>query len=102
MPARSNGITKAERNRRSAEAKAVTSAAYRNPLTRCCSCGRTLDQCGPRGDGRNANGTPCRWDAGHPDGRWPGVALRAECSACNRRRGAADGNRRREPHTPWA
>jgi hypothetical protein len=94
-------ITKAERNRRSVEASAVTRSAYADPDTRCCNCGNPLSACGPRGDGRNANGTPCRWEAGHPDGRWPGTALRAECSYCNRSRGAADGNRRREPHTPW-
>lgn len=93
-------VTKTERNRRTAEAAGVVRRANADPTTLCCECGRTLDRCGPRGDGRNRNGTPCSWDAGHPDGRWVG-GLRAECSACNRSRGAADGNRLREPHTPW-
>lgn len=95
------GITKAERNRRLPEQQAVKHTAYRNPNTRCCNCDRPLHQCGPRADGRNANGTPCTWDAGHPDGRWPGTAMRPECSHCNRSRGATMGNRMREPHTPW-
>lgn len=92
-------ITKAQRNRETHGNAAVVRAAYANPATICCNCGRTLDRCGPNGDGRNANGTPCTWDAGHPDGRWPGTRRRAECSACNRSRGAADGNKQREPHT---
>jgi len=82
-------------------AKRVTDAAYANPATRCCTCGQTLDHCGPNADGRNANGTACTWDAGHPDGRWPGNELRAECSACNRRRGAEHGNRRRATGYTW-
>lgn len=92
-------ITKRERNKRTAEARLVKLRAEADPTTRCCNCGNTIDRCGPRGDGRNANGTPCTWDAGHPDGRWPTTELRAECSSCNRSRGAADGNRKREPHS---
>ena len=79
----------------------VTARAKADPATRCCNCGNTLDQCGPRHDGRNRNGTPCTWDAGHPDGRWPTNELRPECSACNRSRGATQGNQQREPHTAW-
>jgi len=92
-------VTRRERNARRDEAEAVKLAAYANPATICCNCARTLNHCGPNGDGRNANGTPCTWDAGHPDGRWGGNRLRAECSACNRARGATDGNRKREPHS---
>lgn len=92
-------VTKQERNARRAEIQAVRARAYANPNTLCCQCQRPLHQCGPRGDGRNANGTPCTWDAGHPDGRWSTPELRAECSACNRSRGAAEGNRNREPHS---
>lgn len=91
-------VTKRERNARHTEAVAVTTAAYANPDTLCCSCHRPLHQCGPNGDGRNRNGTPCTWDAEHPDGRWPGTALRAGCSHCNRRDGATRGNRMRS-HT---
>lgn len=80
-------------------ASLVTRAAYADPTTRCCECHRTLDRCGPRGDGRNRNGTPCKWDAGHPDGRWPGDELRAECSHCNRSRAATLRNRDLEPHS---
>jgi len=81
-------------------ARRVTQAAYANPATRCCNCQRTLDRCGPNGDGRNANGTPCTWDAGHSDGRWPGTQLRAECSHCNRSRGATAGNQlHANPHS---
>lgn len=92
-------ITKAERNRLTTHAKTITTAAYNNPNTRCCTCNRTLNQCGPNGDGHNANGTPCTWDAGHPDGRWHGAPLRAECSHCNRSRGATTGNTAREPRS---
>ncbi len=88
-------VTKRERNRRIAEASHVIAQARANPATRCCECNRTLDQCGPRGDGHNANRSRCTWDAGHPDGRWPTHELRPECSHCNRSRGATDGNRKR-------
>jgi hypothetical protein len=82
-------------------ARRVTDQANRNTATRCCECGNTLDQCGPRGDGRNGNGTPCTWDAGHPDGRWTGRELRAECSWCNRSRGATAGNLARRAGYDW-
>lgn len=94
-----SGVSKRERNRLRHEAAWVTTLARADRTTRCCSCDNTLDRCGPRGDGRNRNGTPCTWQAGHPDGRWSGRALRAECSWCNASRGAADGNRQREPHS---
>lgn len=96
-------ITKAERNRRTAEAAAVVARANANPDTLCCNCHRPLSKCGPRGDGRNRNGTPCTWQGGHPDGRWPGGSLRAECSYCNQSRGGAEGRARRrlEPRTAW-
>lgn len=64
-------------------ARLVTAAANADPTTTCWRCGRTLDRCGPQGDGRNANGTPCIWHAGHTisgDNRAP---VRAECSHCN-------------------
>jgi len=91
-------ITKAERNARARESRAVVAAAYRDSDTLCCNCLRPLNECGPRGDGRNRNGTPCRWEAGHPDDA-DGPAQRYEPSArsCNRSRAAADGNRLREP-----
>lgn len=100
-------ITKAERNRRTAEAAAVVARANANPDTLCCNCHRPLSKCGPRGDGRNRNGTPCTWQGGHPSAgpgqppRWHTPELRAECSHCNQRDGAAAGNRNREPHTSW-
>lgn len=82
-------------------AKQVTDTAYHNLDTRCCTCGNTLNHCGPNHDGHNLNGTPCTWDAGHPDGRWPGNELRPECSWCNRRRGAEHGNQRRATGYTW-
>lgn len=82
-------------------ARRVTDAANANPNTRCCTCGNTLNHCGPNNDGRNLNGTPCTWDAGHPDGRWPGNQLRPECSHCNRSRGATNGNRSRTTGYTW-
>lgn len=84
-----------------ANARRTTDAANRNPNTRCCNCGNTLDQCGPNRDGRNGNGTPCTWDAGHPDGRWQGTDLRAECSWCNRSRGGQTGARTRSTGYTW-
>lgn len=92
-------VSKAERNARTREARLVVAAANANPDQLCCSCHRPLHRCGPNADGRNRNGTPCTWDAGHPDGRWTTNELRAECSSCNRSRGATHGNRNREPHT---
>lgn len=104
MPAKSRGVTKAERNRRAREAARVVRTANANPDTRCCECGNTLDRCGPNNNGRGANGAPVQWDAGHPDGRWSTNELRPECSWCNRSRGAEHGNRLREPNSglaPW-
>lgn len=82
-------------------AKRVTDHAYANRNTLCCACRRPLHQCGPNGDGRNANGTPCTWDAGHPDGRWPGNELRPECSHCNRTRGASQATNTRRTGYTW-
>ena len=65
-------------------ARLVTEAADANPRTRCWRCRRTLNHCGPNGDGRNANGTPCTWDAGHVVAGDNNSPIRAECSHCNR------------------
>ena len=81
-------------------AKAITTAAKANPSTRCAKCHNTLDQCGPHHNGRNRNGTPCTWEAGHivdGDARY---GYQIECSHCNRSSGAKAGNAKRvEPHS---
>lgn len=81
-------------------ARQVTDAAYANPEYRCPTCHNTLDKCGPRGDGRNANGSPCTWDGGHRKHGDPRFGYHAQCSHCNRSEGATMGNaNRREPHS---
>ena len=64
-------------------ARLVTVAANANPNTRCWRCRRTLDHCGPRGNRRNANGTPCTWHAGHTIAGDNNSPVLAECSHCN-------------------
>lgn len=69
-------------------AKAVTDAAYADPMTRCWRCRRTLAEV-------RATKPKAIWTAGHlVDGQVDGD-LAAECSPCNYGRGAAMGNRRR-------
>lgn len=71
-----------------ADAKTITDQAYANPATRCWRCGLTLaeiQRTKPR----------ARWDAGHVIDGQIGGPLKAECSPCNRGRGAAMGNRKR-------
>jgi hypothetical protein len=83
-----------------AAAKRVRAAANGNPFTRCWRCGNTLDKCGPRGDGRNRNGTPCTWHAGHLVESSLAHGLLPECSHCNTSSGARFGNAKRvEPHS---
>ena len=71
-------------------ARLVTTAADANPRTRCWRCRRTLNHCGPNGNGHNANGTPCTWDAGHVIAGDTSSPIRAECSHCNRSTQDAD------------
>lgn len=92
-------------------AKLIVQTAYTNPCTRCWQCLRTLDKCGPLGDGRNRNGTPCTWQAGHVVDSDSRYGYLPECSHCNATRGAELGNtlrgrrwilskpQRAEPHT---
>lgn len=61
----------------------TTAAANADPRTRCWRCRRTLDHCGPNGNGRNANGTPCTWHAGHTIAGDNASPVLAECSHCN-------------------
>ena len=81
-------------------ARRLTQAGYANPAATCHYCKRTLDNCGPRGNGRNRNGTPCTWQACHVvdgDSRY-GYVL--GCSFCNQSEGARAGNaQRREPRS---
>jgi hypothetical protein len=74
------------------QAAAVRARAYADETTRCQRCGLTLAEHPP-----HRNGTPARWDAGHPPGLdgVPGAPLAPEASTCNRSAGAALGNRRR-------
>jgi hypothetical protein len=75
----------------------IRARANADPDHRCWRCHHTLATCGPNHDGRNRNGTIATWDCGHlPDG-----GLAAECSPCNRREGAVDGNAKREPSSGW-
>ena len=81
-------------------AQRIRNAAYANPLQTCAICGNTLDKCGPRGGGRNRNGSMCTWDAGHVVPAQPQYGYRVECSYCNRSKGAAIRNAKRvEPHS---
>lgn len=81
-------------------AKRVTNAAYANPATRCASCHNTLDKCGPRGDGRNRNGTPCTWQGGHVVAGDSRYGYNAWCSYCQGVEGATLTNAKRvEPHS---
>jgi len=83
-------------------AKAIKAWGDSHPQARCAKCNNTLDKCGPRRDGRNRNGTPCSWDAGHAIDGDPTAGYQLECSFCNRSTGARAGNRkRRERFTPW-
>jgi hypothetical protein len=70
------------------EAKAVRDQANANPATRCWRCGRTLTEI-------RRTKPHAVWDAGHVIDGQIGGPLRAECSPCNRGRGAAMGNRKR-------
>lgn len=81
----------------------VTAWANANPDAICADCHRTINHCGPRGDGRNRNGTPCTWDAGHITIGDPTAGYKLVCSHCNRSEGARHINaqRRRDRHTPW-
>ena len=78
----------------------IRAHAYNNPNAVCAITGRTLDQCGYMGTGRNRNGTPATWDADHIEDGNPNAGYQLTCSYHNRSRGAANGNRRRaEPHS---
>jgi len=68
-------------------ARIVTAAADADPATTCWRCRRTLNHCGPNGDGLNANGSPCTWDAGHVIDGDNCSPILAECSHCNRSHG---------------
>ena len=75
---------------------------YANPDTQC-----QADNCkgwGNRTLNEHPNtktGKPPRWEAGHVTPGQVGGPYRPEIQVCNRSDGAAYGNRRREPHTPW-
>lgn len=81
-------------------AKRVTDRAYANPDTRCGNCHNTLDKCGPRNDGRNRNGSPCTWQAGHNVAGDSRYGYSAWCSHCQGQEGAQITNSKRvEPHS---
>ncbi len=71
-----------------ADSKAVRDQANADPNTRCWRCGRTIAEV------RETN-PKAQWDAGHVIDGQIGGPLKAECSPCNRGRGAAMGNRKR-------
>jgi hypothetical protein len=73
----------------------IRARAMADPNHTCWRCGHTLAICGPNHDGRNRNGTIATWQAGHTTHG----TLEAECSACNAKHGAIDGNRRRDPES---
>ena len=73
----------------------VRARARSNPNTRCWRCGEPLATCGPNRNGRNRNGTPATWQAGHLVDSDPSSPLAPECSACNASAGATYGNQRR-------
>jgi hypothetical protein len=72
--------------------KVIRARAMADPDHQCWRCHHTIATCGPNHDGRNRNGTPATWQCGHTP-----FGYQAECSPCNTKHGAIDGNRRREP-----
>jgi hypothetical protein len=68
----------------------VRQAARANPLTRCWSCSRTLDEHEP-----HRNGKRPWWTAGHQRDGDPTSPLLPEASTCNLSRGGRLGNQRR-------
>lgn len=77
------------------DSRRVRDAAYADPSTRCWRCRKRLHECGPRGDGRHANGKTAHWTAGHVNDGEVGGALLPECSPCAASSGARYGNRLR-------
>ena len=82
-------------------AAAVRDWAATHPGAQCATCGQPLERCGPNNDGRNRNGTPCTWDAGHIVAGDSTAGYQLECSACNRSAGATLGNARRATGYDW-
>ena len=93
-PRKGAGTPPHQRGRYKRDAKAVTTAADRDPATRCWRCGKTLAE-------RRVTHPNATWHAGHLTDGLVGGKLRAECSTCNTSSGGGLSGQPKHASSDW-